>query len=90
MVEEHGPDVVEMTVQGEKTPSSLIRPDLDLVVVAAGGKEGLGFVEVHRTNRTIMFFETIDQSTHTVVPELNGRGMEGDEDPWSMVRLDIL
>lgn len=41
VVEEDGPDVVEMAVQGEQTAAGLVRPDLDLVVVTARYKQGL-------------------------------------------------
>lgn len=33
MVEEDGPNVVQMTVEREETSSTLIRPDFDFVVV---------------------------------------------------------
>ena len=33
MVEEDGPNVVQMAIEREKTSSALIRPDFDLVVV---------------------------------------------------------
>jgi hypothetical protein len=46
VVEEDGPDVVQMAVQGEETPAGLVGPDLDLVVVAAGDEEGLSRVSV--------------------------------------------
>jgi len=35
MVEEHGSDIVQMTVQREDTSPCLVRPNLDLVVVSA-------------------------------------------------------
>ena len=33
MVEEYGPNVIQMAIEGEETSSTLIRPDLDLVVI---------------------------------------------------------
>lgn len=36
MVEENGADVVQVAVQGEQAAASLVGPDLDLVVIAAG------------------------------------------------------
>lgn len=71
MVEEDGSDVVKMTVEGEETASSLIRPDLNLVIVTARDEERLGLVKVDATNWPIVFLEAIDQSPHSVVPELN-------------------
>ena len=35
VVEEDGPDIVQVAVQCEETSPSLVRPDLDLVVVTA-------------------------------------------------------
>lgn len=68
MVEEDCTDVVQMAVQGEEAASSLIGPDLDLVVIAAGHEEWLCFVEVDAADRTVMLFEPVDQSSHAVVP----------------------
>jgi hypothetical protein len=36
VVEEDGPDIVQMAVQGEQASSGLVRPDLDLVIITAG------------------------------------------------------
>ena len=36
MVEEDGSDIVQVTVQCEEATPRLVRPDLDLVVIAAG------------------------------------------------------
>ena len=36
MVEEDGPNIIQMAIEGEKTSSALIRPDFDLVVIAPG------------------------------------------------------
>ena len=33
MVEEDGPNVIQMAIEGEKTSSALVRPNLDLVVI---------------------------------------------------------
>lgn len=35
VMEEDGSDIVQVTVQCEQTPSGLVRPDLNLVVIAA-------------------------------------------------------
>ena len=34
MMEEDGPDVVQMAIEREETPPALIRPNLDLVIVS--------------------------------------------------------
>lgn len=68
MVEEDSSHVVQVAVQGEKAPPSLMVPDLDLVVVTAGHEEGLGRVEVDAANRAIVFFEAIDKGSHAIIP----------------------
>lgn len=83
MMEENGADVIEMAVQGKETPSSLIRPDLDLVIITAGDEEGLGLMEIDTSDGTVVLLESIYQGTHTIVPELDGGRVEGDENPWS-------
>lgn len=83
MVEEHRTDVIQVTVEGEEASSCLVRPHLDLVVVAAGDEERLSPVEVDATDRTIMLFKSINQGAHTIIPKLNGGRVQGDEDPWS-------
>jgi hypothetical protein len=40
-------------------------------------------MEINSSNGAIVFFEAINQSSHAIIPKLNGRGMERDEDPWS-------
>lgn len=87
MVEEDGSNVVEMAVQGEQAAPGLVRPDLDFVVITTRNKQGLRLVKVDASNGAIVLFEAIDQSTHTVVPELNRRRVEGDKDPWSIFNV---
>lgn len=41
VVEEDGADIVEMPVQREQTSACLVRPNLDLVIVASRDKKGL-------------------------------------------------
>lgn len=83
VVEEDGSHVVEMAVECEEASPSLIRPDFDLVIVTTRYKERLCFVEVDAADRPIMLLKSIDQCAHPVIPELDGGGVEGDEDPWS-------
>lgn len=67
-MEEDCADVVQVTIESEKTASSLIGPDLDLVIIAARYEEWLCFVEVNTADRTIMFFKSINQSSHAIIP----------------------
>lgn len=83
MVEEDGSDIVEVAVQGEQASPGLIRPNLNLVIVTARDEEGLGVVEIDSSDWTVVLFESINQGPHAVVPQLDGGGVEGDEDPWS-------
>lgn len=73
MVEEDCSYVVEMSVQGKQTSPRLIRPDLDLVVVASRNEEGLCLVEIDASNRPIVFFEAINKGSHAIVPQLYSR-----------------
>lgn len=71
-MKEDGANVIEVAIQGEKASPCLVRPNLDFVVVAARHKKRLRFVKVDTTYRPIVLFESIDQSAHAVIPELNG------------------
>lgn len=67
-MEKYRPHVIEMAVQREQAPSSLIRPDLNLVIVSARYKKRLRFVEINPSDRAIVLFETVDQGAHAVIP----------------------
>jgi hypothetical protein len=82
MVEENGAHVVQVTVQGKQTPPSLGAPDFDLVVVASRNKQGLGRVEIDSSNGSVVLFESVNERSHAVIPQLDGRGVKGDENPW--------
>lgn len=71
-----------MTVQCEQTPPSLVVPDLDLVIIAAGYKQGLGWVEVDASNGAVVFLESVNEGSHAVIPQLDGGGVKRDENPW--------
>lgn len=66
MVEEDRSHVVQVSIEREKLPSCGQRPHLDLVVIAAGYEEGLGFVEVDASDRAAVAFESVDQGSHAV------------------------
>ena len=83
MVEEDGPDIVQVTAQCEKTSSCLIRPDLDLVVVTSRHEQGLSLVEINTSNGSVVLLKSVDQRAHAVVPQLNGGGMKRNQNPWS-------
>ena len=68
MMEEYCPHVIQMAIQSEKTPPCLITPHLDLVVITCGHEEGLRWVEVDASNGAIVFFESINEGTHAIIP----------------------
>ena len=106
MVEEDGSNVVEMAIEREETAPGLIRPDLDLVVIAARHEQRLdiksvpastlfstamhwthlSLVEIDAAHRAIVFFESVDQGAHSVIPELDRGRVKRNEDPWSRAR----
>lgn len=81
-MEEYSPHIVKVAVECEQASSALIRPNLDLVVVSSRNEERLCFVKVYASDRTIMFLESVDQCTHAIVPQLDGRRMQRNENPW--------
>lgn len=81
-MEENRAHIIQVAVQCEETPPGLVVPDLDLVVITAGHEQGLRRVEVNASDRTIMFFESIDECSHAVIPQLDSGGVKRDEDPW--------
>jgi hypothetical protein len=40
--------------------------------------------KIYPSHRTIVFLKPVNQGSHTVVPELDGRRMQGYEDPWAL------
>lgn len=68
VVEEDGANVIEMSIESEEAPSSLVRPDLDFVVVPAGDEQRLSLVEVDSSDRTVVLFEAVYERAHAVVP----------------------
>jgi hypothetical protein len=68
MMEKDGSDVVEMTVERKQATATLVRPNLDLVVVATRNEEWLRLVEVDAADGPIVLFESINQRSHSVVP----------------------
>lgn len=82
-MEEDGSNIVEMPIEGEQTTSTLVRPDLDLVIVAARNEQGLCSVKVDSSDGAVVFLEPVNERAHSVVPQLNGGRVEGNENPWS-------
>ena len=50
----------------------------------SGDEERLRIVKMNTTNRTFVLVEPIDQSTHTIIPELDHTTVQTGEDPWSL------
>ena len=60
--------VVQVAIKSKKAASSLIGPDLDLVIIPAGYEERLCLVEVNTPDWAVVFLESIDQRSHAVIP----------------------
>ena len=72
MVKENGSYIVEMAIEGEETPSTLIGPNLYLIVVSTGHEQWLGLMKINASDRSVMLLEPIYQRSHPIVPKLNG------------------
>lgn len=48
----------------------------------SGDEEWLRFVEVDATNRAIMLIETVEESAHAIVPELDHTTVQTRQYPW--------
>jgi hypothetical protein len=73
MVELHGPDVVQVTGEGEET-APVLRSDIpyfDFVVIATRREESPGGMEMDGSDGTLVLVEAIDEDAHAVVPELD-------------------
>ena len=68
MVEEDGPNVIQVAIESEEASSALIRPDLDLVVVPTRYEQRLCFMEVYASNGPIVLLEPIYQGSHAIIP----------------------
>jgi len=75
-MEEDCANVIQMAIQSEKASSCLIRPDLDLVIITSRDEEWLCLMKVDTSNGSVMFFESVDQSSHTIIPQLYSRRMQ--------------
>lgn len=82
VVKENRPHIVQMAVQREKASPRLVTPHFDLVVITSGNEEGLRLVEVDASDGTIVLFESVNKSSHPIIPQLDGRGMKRHKDPW--------
>jgi hypothetical protein len=60
VVKENCANIIQVTIQSEKTSASLIRPDFDFVVVPTRNEEGLCLVEIDSSNWAIVLLETIN------------------------------
>lgn len=72
-MEEYRSDIIQMAIQCEQASPCLITPHLDLVIITSGHEEGLSRVEVNGSNGAIVLFESIDEGSHAIIPELNSR-----------------
>lgn len=75
MMEEDSSNVIKMAIQRKEASSSLVRPDFNLVVIAAGYEEWLCFMKVDAANWAIVFLKSIYQRAHPIIPELDCGGV---------------
>jgi hypothetical protein len=68
MMEEDCSNIIQMPIQSKQASASLIRPDLDLVIISTRNEEGLCLVEVDSSNRPIVLLKSINQSSHAIIP----------------------
>lgn len=71
-MKKHSSNIIQVTVECEDTSPCLVRPNLDLVVIAARYEERLRLVKVDASDRSIMLFESINESSHPIIPQLDG------------------
>ena len=67
-MEEDGADIVEVSIESEEAPPTLIGPDLDLVVISPRYEQRLRLVKVNPSYRTVVLLESINQCAHAIVP----------------------
>jgi len=60
VVEEDGSNIVQMASQGEKASFGVVVPEFNPVVITAGNEHWLSLVEVHASNRTIVFLISVN------------------------------
>lgn len=68
MVEEDGSDIVQVSIERKKASPSLVRPDLDLIIIPPRDKQWLRFVKIDASDRAIMLLEPVYQGSHSIVP----------------------
>jgi len=51
------------------------KTNLYFIIVSTGNEQGLVGVKIHPTNRSVVFVESVDQRSHSVVPQLHDAGV---------------
>ena len=75
MVEEDRSNVIEMAVKCKEASPGLIRPYLDFIIVSARHEQWLSLVKVNAAHWPVMFLESVDQGSHSVIPKLYRGGV---------------
>jgi hypothetical protein len=68
MMEKDSSHIVQVPRQGKQTTLGVVVPDLDSIIISSRHKHGLGLVKVNASDRAIVFFISINQGAHAVVP----------------------
>ena len=83
-MEKDGSNIIQVSIECEKTSASLIRPNFNFVIIPTRNKQRLRFVKVDAPNRAIMLLKSVYQGSHAIVPKLNGRRVQRHKYPWSV------
>jgi hypothetical protein len=63
-------NVIQVPQECKETTAELVVPNFDFVVIATGNNQRLMEVKVHTTDRSIVFFEPINDCSYTIVPSI--------------------
>ena len=67
-MELHCAHVIQMTQQGEKTPSEFVIPHFEFVVVSTRDYVGFDKMKVHAADGAVVFLKAVDDSTSAIIP----------------------
>jgi hypothetical protein len=84
VVEEDSSNVIEMAGEGKKATLGVVIPNFDTVIITTRHKHGLCLVKVYTTDWSIVFFKSVQQGSHSIVPHLDCAAVERHQKPWSL------
>jgi hypothetical protein len=75
MMEEHCSNIVQMASESKHAAFRVVIPYFDSVIISTRHKHGLRLMKINTSNWAIMFFISIYQCSHSIIPQLDGRGV---------------